>query len=316
MAAECSVEGSKDMLTSLRQGRGALLAAVCFGACFTLAALAPVWGFQNDPQFEAGFPGDPGADPNAVPAPAPAAPEAASAAMSGPEPLVAWMLRTSGLFGYLILLVGFVLAMLVFHEAVQLRRENFLPAAFVTDFERLLNDKNYQAAYEAARANDSFLGKVLAAGMARVPRGYDEALAAMQEAGDSDTMAREQSIGYLWLIGTMAPMLGLLGTVQGMLMSFRALGMTANAARMTELADGISMALVATLEGLVVAIPAILFHTLFKNRLANFVRECGVEADELMCRFQHTAQRSVNVSPRTAAGSVPVTAAVPAAPQD
>jgi biopolymer transport protein ExbB len=138
----------------------------------------------------------------------------------------------------------------------------------------------------------------------------------MQEAGDAETMAREQSIGYLWLIGTIAPLLGLLGTVQGMLMSFRALGMSAGALRMTELADGISMALVATLEGLVVAIPAIVCHTLFKNRLANFVRECGAEAEELMRRIQPAAQRGVSVSPRTAAGSVAVTAAVPAAPQE
>lgn len=230
------------------------------------------------------------------------------------ESYLAWMIRASGVFGFLILLVSFVMVALIAMQLMQLRRDNYIPAGFVEEFERLLNEKNYQAAYEAAKNNESFIAKVLAAGMARLSRGYEDALQGMQEVGDEETMAMEHSIGYLALIGSIAPMLGLLGTVQGMVASFKVIATSATQPKPYELANGIATALFTTLEGLVVAIPAIVCYTIFKNRLARFVLECGFVAEELMKRFQgmpKTAASAQAAAPRPAAAAPTVAAPSP-----
>jgi biopolymer transport protein ExbB len=243
---------------------------------------------------------------------APAAAEAPAAAPAAAEPapveeqsFLMWMIQASGLFGFFIMLVSFVMVALIMMILLQLRRGNYLPPDLVEQFEQKLNSKDYQGAYELARANDSFLGRVLAAGMGRLSRGFDEAQAGMQEVGDDETMAMEHKIGYLALIGSVAPMLGLLGTIQGMVMSFRVIALSPTTPKPNELADGISTALFTTLEGLVVAIPAIVFYAVFKNRLQRFVMECSFVADGLMGRFQ-TAGKTAS---RPAAGAAPATAA-------
>lgn len=244
------------------------------------------------------------AAPPAAEAPA-AAPAAAEPAPVEEQSFLMWMIEASGLFGFFIMLVSFVMVALIMMILLQLRRGNYLPPDLVEQFEQKLNSKDYQGAYELARANDSFLGRVLAAGMGRLSRGFDEAQAGMQEVGDDETMAMEHKIGYLALIGSIAPMLGLLGTIQGMVMSFRVIALSPTTPKPNELADGISTALFTTLEGLVVAIPAIVFYAVFKNRLQRFVMECSFVADGLMGRFQ-TAGKTAS---RPAAGAAPATAA-------
>jgi len=87
------------------------------------------------------------------------------------ESFLAWMIRASGIFGFLIMLVSFVMVAIIMMIGLQLRRDNFLPASFVEQFEQRLQAKDYQGAYEAAKGSDSFIGRVLSAGMARLTRG-------------------------------------------------------------------------------------------------------------------------------------------------
>ena len=222
------------------------------------------------------------------------------------ESFLAWMIRASGIFGFLILLVSFVMVAVIMMIGLQLRRDNYLPASFIEQFEQRLQAKDYQGAYEAAKGSDSFIGRILSAGMARLSRGFEEAEEGMQEVGEDETMAMEHKIGYLALIGSIAPMLGLLGTVQGMVLSFQVIANSTTSPKPAELADGIATALFTTLEGLVVAIPAIVFYALFKNRLARFLMECGFVAGNLMKNFQNMGK-----TPAARGGAAP--AAAPAA---
>lgn len=203
-----------------------------------------------------------------------------------PKSFLGWMFRASGIFGFLIMLVSFAMISIVTSLALQLRRDLYLPSGFIEIFEQQIQAKDYQGAYESAKASDSFIGHILAAGMGRLSRGYDEAVEQMQQVGQDETMAMDHKIGYLGLIGSIAPMLGLLGTVQGMVMSFQVLADPSSTPKPSEFADGIATALFTTLEGLVVAIPAIVFYSLFKNRLARFLMEAGFVADNLMRNFQ------------------------------
>ena len=230
-------------------------------------------------------------------------------AKTAPESFVAGMIRASSIFGFLILLVAFTMIAIILMIAVQLRRDNYLPATFIEDFEQQLQAKDYQGAYESAKGSDSFIGRILTAGMGRLSRGYGEAVEQMQQAGEYETMAMEQKIGYLALIGSIAPMLGLLGTVQGMLVSFQVIASSASP-KPSELADGISTALFTTFEGLVVAIPAMIFYALFKNRLARFLMECGFVAENLMKNFQNPGQPELPATVGRVGGAAPAKASV------
>lgn len=236
-----------------------------------------------------------------------AAPAEGAAPVTQQESYLAWMIRSSGVFGAVIAIESFILVALISMNVLQIRRENFIPASFIETFEQKLTQKDYQGAYETAKSDESFVGKVLTAGLGRLSRGYEEALEGMQEAGEEEAMALEHKLSYLSLIATTAPMLGLLGTVQGMIDSFRVIANSETAPKPKQLADGISTALFTTMEGLVVAIPAIIAYGLMRNRVTKLVFEVGMVSEGLMSRFS-------TVGKRPAGGGAPGAAPAPAAP--
>lgn len=226
-----------------------------------------------------------------------------------------WMIQASGTFGLLILLLSFIMVALIMMNILQVRRDNFVPQAFIESFEQRLNAKDYQGAYETARADESLVARVLAAGLSKLNQGYDKAVEGMQEVGDDENMALEHRLSYLALISAVAPMLGLMGTVSGMIASFREIATSPTTPKPSELADGISTALFTTLEGLTVAIPAMVFYAILKNRIARFTLEVGMVSEGLMGRFaQAGKQQPAAPQQRPPGGAAP--AGAPAAPQE
>ena len=94
---------------------------------------------------------------------------------------------------------------------------------------------------------------MLSAGLAKLSSGYDQAIEAMQEVGEEENMKLEHRLSYMALIGTVSPMVGLLGTVQGMIASFSVIANSPTTPKPSELAEGISTALFTTLVGLFIA---------------------------------------------------------------
>jgi biopolymer transport protein ExbB len=275
-------------------GCGFALALVAIG--FTMPLLAQRDLLEESAPGGAAAPANPPGN-NAAANPTPGATDP-NTVLRIEESFFSRMVRTSGIFGFLILLVGLVMVFLIFIDVLELRRENYLPDPFLEHFERLLEERNYQAAYEAARTNDSFIGRVLAGGMARLNGGYDDVLQGMQETGDEEALAMEHSIGYLGLIATVAPMIGLLGTVYGMALSYhQVVSVSSLTVRPYDLGDGIAMALFTTLEGIAVAIPAVIAHSLLRNRLAKFVMEAGHVGEQLLRRFQGIGRTSAIAPP-------------------
>lgn len=275
-----------------------------------LGFAAPALALQD----EAAAPAD--AAPAEPEAPAPAADDAPAAEAAGTddpvedaESFLGMLVRANGwLFGPVFLCMSFVLVALILINAMQIRRENLLPTSFVEDFEQKLAGKDYQGAYETARNDDSFVARVLAAGLAKLSRGYPEAVEGMQEVGEEENMVLEHRLSYLALIGSIAPMVGLLGTVWGMVAAFQTIARSTTQPKPAELADGIATALVTTLEGLVIAIPAMIAYSLLRNRAARYVLEVGMVSDGLMQRFS-----SVGKGKPMTGGVAP--AAAPAKPE-
>ncbi len=232
--------------------------------------------------------GAPAADAAADPGAAASAPGAAAAtpAPAQSRSFLSYIARALGWFwGPAFLLLSFILVALIMMNMLQVRRDVLLPTQFVEEFEQKLNAKDFQAAYEFARGDESFVARVLSAGMGRLSRGYSEAVEGMQEAGEDENMQLEHRLSYVALIGSIAPMMGLMGTVQGMISSFDKIAMSAVSPKPSELADGISTALVTTLIGLMLAIPAMVFHSILKNRIQRLVLEIGMVSEGLMGRF-------------------------------
>lgn len=224
-----------------------------------------------------------------------------------------WMIEASGTFGLLLLLLSFIMVALIMMNILQVRRDNFVPQAFIESFEQRLNAKDYQGAYETARTDESLVARVLAAGLSKLNQGYDKAVEGMQEVGDDENMALEHRLSYLALISAIAPMLGLMGTVSGMIATFRVIANSTTTPKPAELAEGISSALFTTLEGLTVAIPAMVFYAILRNRIARFVLEVGMVSEGLMGRFAQAGKQQ-GAAPKPAGGGAP--AGAPAAPQE
>ncbi|MEZ6071865.1 MAG: MotA/TolQ/ExbB proton channel family protein [Pirellulales bacterium] len=243
-------------------------------------------------------------DPQDVPAPAPAAnpaDEAAPAASgsAGETNQLVFLAKALGPFYSIVfLLLSVTLGALLVMNFLAARRETIIPVQLVEEFENDLNEKKYQEAYDLAREDDSFLGAVLSAGLGKLSQGYPQAIEAMQEVGEEENMKLEHRLSYIALIGTISPMVGLLGTVNGMVSAFQVIANTDTAPKPADLAEGISTALVTTLFGLCMAIPAIAAYGILRNRLARLVLEVGIVSEGLMSRFADKGARPEAGPPR------------------
>jgi biopolymer transport protein ExbB len=189
------------------------------------------------------------------------------------------------------LVISFTFVAFLVMNLLGLRRDAVCPPHLAAAFETQLNDNKLQEAFDLAKNDDSMLGQMLAAGMQNVQHGYDKAVQAMSQVGEDENLKLEHRLSFLSLVGTIAPMVGLLGTVDGMVISFMEIAGSDTQPKPSKLAGGISMALITTLVGLMLAIPAIILFNLLKNRLTRLVMETGQQAGNLMSRFENPPKR-------------------------
>lgn len=207
----------------------------------------------------------------------------AQAAESGGEPPQTWLVRTA--IGLVILGLSVYMVTLVAWMFSTYRRKVAIPSGLVRELESRLERRGYGQAYEILAADASPLGRVLLAGVRRLPAGLPAAQRAMELANEQVVMQMEHRTSYLATVATLGPMLGLLGTVYGMIISFGVIARSSASPDASDLAAGISTALVATLQGIAVAVPAIAFYALFRNRIARLSLEIQVAAENLLEQF-------------------------------
>lgn len=272
--------------------RGLMIALLSLGCLNILHAQDEAAEF-GDPAPAAEAPAEAPADGPAAEPPAAAA-DAPVPEIKSNESLLGWTARSLG-WPYVIifLAMSFVLVSLFVMNLLAARREAMIPQELVDGFEQKLNEKEFQAAYDLARADESVLGQILSAGLAKLSRGYSKAIEGMQEVGEEESMKLEHRLSYMALIGNLAPMVGLFGTVQGMITSFQVIATGGSTPKPSELAGGISTALFTTLVGLLVAIPAIAAYNILRNRVSRLLLEVGVTSENLMSRFEEFQPQAV-----------------------
>jgi biopolymer transport protein ExbB len=190
----------------------------------------------------------------------------------------------------IMLAVSIALIALIMLLIMELRMNTAIPPTFVEDFTETVNKRRFKEAYEMAKEDGSFLGRVMTTGMSRLQYGIDDAREAAFNMVESLKASKDQLITYLATIGTLGPMLGLVGTVWGMILSFMELG-KGGSPNPSKLADGISHALVVTLVGIALSVPAIFMHAFFRNRLIRISMDVSNIADDLLTQMYHNSKK-------------------------
>lgn len=258
------------MTPSLSRTFYSLLLALFLSAS---SAVLPDVSSQTFAQEEAAAPAEPAAD--APPKPA-----------KSESMLVTTWKALGAKYAIAFLIMSFLLVAVLVMLILAVRKDSFVPADLIQGVEASLNDQNLPAAVELVRADESFVGQVVSAGLTKLQNGKSEAVEAMQTIGEDEAMKLEHKLGYLALIGNIAPMVGLLGTVDGMVASFGVIANSETTPKPAALAAGIQTALYTTLVGLVIAIPAIIACNLLRNRVQRLVAEAGSESESMIEKFE------------------------------
>lgn len=190
-----------------------------------------------------------------------------------------------------ILLCSLLTFAIVFERFWTLKRGRILPPGLLqTTWENYRANK-INVDYIIELRKDSPLGEVFAAGLANMGHGRQVMKDAMEDAGSKVSHDIERFLSALGTIAAIAPLLGLLGTVVGMIDVFAEIRVsgTGNAA---VLAGGISQALITTAAGLTVAIPAMVFHRMFERNIDGIVVEMEQQSTRLIDAIFATKART------------------------
>ena len=162
------------------------------------------------------------------------------------------------------------------------RSQNLAPKTLVDALRASILAGNFQEAWETCRANSKvYIAGVLGGALERIGRGKEATEVALIELGIRESQAFKTRNSYLSVIGVISPMIGLLGTVIGMMGAFSVLGQS-GVNDMGKLALRIGEVLMATASGLFIAIPAFIFYYFFRNRITDAVVYADSEINQLV----------------------------------
>lgn len=165
---------------------------------------------------------------------------------------------------------------------LQVRRQSLAPKALVAALSESLQAGNFQEAWETCKANSkTYIAGVLGGALERIGRGKDATETALIELGTRESQAFKTRNSYLSVIGVISPMIGLLGTVIGMMGAFAVLGQS-GVSDPRKLAMSIGEVLLATASGLFIAIPAFIFYYYFRNRINDAIVYADSELNRLV----------------------------------
>ena len=211
-----------------------------------------------------------------------------------PDKTLVQYIAEGGEIGYIIIGLSFTAVVFIIAALVRLRRARLAPEEHVSSLDRMLRAGNVEQAvtYCSHPDHESFLTRVMGAALlrcSRSPFGLLELRTALEEAGQVEVARLHRSTDAIGLIASVAPMLGLLGTVVGMVGAFDALSLSEGVAKPDQLAGHISVALITTVLGLIVAIPCTAVYSYLRNRVDALVAEISDLIEELASHVEQGA---------------------------
>lgn len=220
----------------------------------------------------------------------------AAAGSAGVERSLLDYVIQSGEVGMLIIALSLFVTAVIIAQFFTIRVSRLAPDDHIENLDRLLADHDINGAIEYCESeeNHCLLTRVLGGALrrcSRSPFGYLEIKAAVEELGEQEVGRLQRMTDVIGLVASIAPMLGLLGTVIGMVGAFDTISVTEGPVRPDSLAGNISMALITTVMGLIVAIPCTAIYTYLRNRVDHLVTEIGETIEELTLHIERQPSR-------------------------
>lgn len=190
------------------------------------------------------------------------------------------------------ILVCSILALaIILERSWALRQGQVMPDGLLAQVRAWLQQDALDGDRLDALRNSSQLGRILAAGLSLHQQTLEERKMAVEDAGRRGAVELERFLAALGTIAMISPLLGLLGTVWGLIVVFDQI-MTTGLGQPSDLAGGIAQALITTAAGLAVAIPAVIFHRFFQRKVAVLVSQMESVAHQLMDVLQQREQET------------------------
>ena len=257
--------------------------------CLLLAVFVPV------------SPGDEVADSKDTPPAAVAGPDAASESPPAEDSMLS-LVMDSGAIGLLFMgalgLFSLVAVAVTIERFVNTRRDKIVPEKFVSELKQIVSSNTSTPADLKAVCDrhKTPASTILLAGVQRAGRPLTEVEKAMEDAAAREMAALRSRVRPLTVAGSVAPLLGLLGTVVGMIIAFRTASQS-GLGKGEMLAQGIYLALVTTAAGLCIAIPSILCASFFNTKIEGFFRIIDESLTETFSCFARVEERVVMARP-------------------
>lgn len=194
-----------------------------------------------------------------------------------------WELLLAGSWTMLLLgLLSVVALAIIIYDFITLKIEQVAPQGFVENLIQKLEGRDIKAAQSMCKKQSNLVAAVALAGMDRKAKGKVVMREAMENAARKEIGKLWQNIAYLGDIAAIAPLLGLLGTVIGMIQAFSVISSAGASLKPIMLVGGISKALITTAAGLVVAIPALSFYSYFRGKVQAISDEVEAYTTDIM----------------------------------
>lgn len=201
-----------------------------------------------------------------------------------------WFIEKGGPIGWFLILVNIASVAIIVGHFIAIRRTNIMPEPVQTQIGQMVENKQYREMIEYTETEPSVLSYVVHQSLSEASHGYAAMERAMEEASEERTTKLLRKIELLNVIGNVSPMVGLLGTVYGMIMVFSEIVQAEGMPDATKLAGGVGTALVTTFWGLIVAIPALAVYAVMRNRIDALSSETMTIAQETISAFRPGAK--------------------------
>ncbi|MBX3353718.1 MAG: MotA/TolQ/ExbB proton channel family protein [Phycisphaeraceae bacterium] len=230
------------------------------------------------------------------------APSSQGAAASEATSIWSLFMQSFDLFTILIVMGSVFAVAIIVRAILTLRRSVILPAESIDAVQSAINERRWADLQQFVGEDDSFVSRVLRESLPKLrvnPLGIHEAT---EMAADTETARRFKEVEWLGVIGNLGPLLGLVGTVWGMIIAFTAIGETGGQAAASQLSIGIAKALFHTFLGLLLAIPALLAYGMFRERLDRICSEGTMLATDAMDQIAAVALQNPGAQASPAQG--------------
>ncbi|MBL8858985.1 MAG: MotA/TolQ/ExbB proton channel family protein [Planctomycetes bacterium] len=191
------------------------------------------------------------------------------------------LFQTTGPVGYLMLLTSMTGTAFVIEHIVNIRREKIAPTPLAQDLQALIEEEQYDEAIELCDQEGGYLSNLVGSALRLRHAGYNEMVNTLEGAASEETFKMQTKISYLSLIGNIGPLLGLLGTVTGMITAFQKIEKL-KAPTPKDLATGVYESLVNTTMGLFIGIVFLTAYFLYKNKVTKMCLSVNLQAVDLL----------------------------------